>query len=200
MAQKQVQYEKELRDMHTQLIHADRLASLGLISASLAQELEIPLASIYDSLRTLQAETGNERIAEIISQMQNLTDFLNKITKFNGRETRKQKLMNIHTILSEVKNFLAVEMDKNNIRFNIINRGDYDLFCDETEIRQIIFNIAINSIQELKNGGEIFAETSITEDTPTLHIYDSGKGAADTEQLFNPFYTTKKATRDSDSP
>lgn len=195
MAEKQMQYEKQLRDVQTQLMHADRLASLGLISATVAHEIGNPLAAMKASLQLLKMDAHDDEerefISKIISQVDKLSEFLRNITKFGGRKKAIRKYVDIHSMLYEVNDFLRAEMKKNNIKLNIITNDAYKLHCDETEIRQILFNIMINSIHELENGGEIYVNVFIENDIPQLHIYDSGGGVEDIKKLFNPFYTTK---------
>jgi signal transduction histidine kinase len=195
MAKKQLSYEKELRDIQTQLMQADRLASLGLISATVAHEIGNPLAAMKTSLQVLQMdvkdETDKEFIGKIVSQVDKLSDFLRSITKFGGRKQAVNKDININSVLTEVHDFLKAELKKKSIKFRISDKGSYTLNCDETELRQVLFNIVINSIQELDGIGEITAETSVTDGTPMIHIYDTGRGVEDAEKLFSPFYTTK---------
>jgi len=154
MAEKQVRYEKQLRDIQTQLMHADRLASLGLISATVAHEIGNPLAAMKTSLQLLRMNSHNgeemEFISKIISQVDKLSEFLRSITRFGGRKQTEQKKINIGEILNEVNDFLKAEMKKSGVSLNVTSRDNFDLYCDETEIRQVIFNIMINSIHELK--------------------------------------------------
>lgn len=195
MAKKQLEYEKDLRDIQTQLMQADRLASLGLISATVAHEIGNPLAAMKTSLQVLQLDahddTEREFIGKIVSQVDKLSEFLRSITKFGGRKQAVNKEVNIQNILTEVQDFLKQELKKKSVRLHLLINSSYTLSCDETELRQVLFNIIINSMHELTNGGDIYAETTLKNDQPKIHIYDTGGGVEDIEKLFSPFYTTK---------
>lgn len=131
-------------------------------------------------------------LKKIISQVDKLSVFLRNITRFSARKEPEKKNIDIITILAEVHDFLRAELKRNRIKLNIINNGSFTLKCDETEMRQIVFNIMLNSVHELKNGGEIFAETSYINNSAQLHLYDTGGGVDDVDLLFfNPFHTTK---------
>lgn len=195
LARKQVDYEKQLRDIQSQLMHADRLASLGLISATVAHEIGNPLAAMKTSLQVLREDISEESdrdfVEKIIAQVDKLSAFLRSITRFGGRKQSEKKEVVISALLREVEGFLRAEMKKKNVSFSVKNVLDFSLYCDETQIRQVVFNIVINSIHELKDGGEITAETFVSDGVNCLHLYDSGSGVDDAEKLFSPFYTTK---------
>ncbi len=76
--------------------------------------------------------------------------FLRNITRFSARKEPEKKNIDIITILAEVHDFLRAELKRNRIKLNIINNGSFTLKCDETEMRQIVFNIMLNSVHELK--------------------------------------------------
>lgn len=198
MTEKELEYQKQLRDIQAQLMHADRLASLGMISAAMAHEIGNPLAAMKTSLEVLradiQAEEEKEFITMIISQVDRLAAFLRSITKFGAKKDTELKYVNMTEIISEVIQSLINEAQNNHVDFSVNTDDRCSVFYDEIQVRQVVFNIIMNSIQELKelDGGTIYISTEKQDGQCLLKIYDTGRGGRDTDKMFDPFYTTKK--------
>lgn len=198
MTEQELEYQKQLREIQAQLMHADRLASLGMISAAMAHEIGNPLAAMKTSLEVLRRDISEEEekefIAMIISQVDRLAVFLRSITKFGGKKDTELKNINVTEIISEVIQSLINEAQNNHITFNVNTDDRCTVFYDEIQLRQVIFNIAMNSVQELKEQGhgEIFISTKKHDGFCELTIYDTGRGGKNTDKMFDPFYTTKK--------
>jgi signal transduction histidine kinase len=189
--------ERELRRIQDQLMHADRLASLGLISAKIAHEVGNPLAAMKTSLQILATEAqekDKEYVKKIISQVDKLNEFLRSITRFGGAKKQDKSVVKLNSIVSEVVDFLRMETRKYNISIDAAVHEDIFIECNDVEMRQVLFNIMFNSVNELaEDGGVIYVSTYTHYDSVVMSIYDTGKGAAEPEKLFEPFFTTKSS-------
>ena len=197
MAEKELEYQAQLRDIQAQLMHADRLASLGMISAAMAHEIGNPLAAMKTSLEVLRNEITSEEDKEFVSmiilQVDRLGTFLRSITKFGAKRDPELKIIHVARNISEVTESLLSDARKHGIIFNVDADDDCVILFDEIQLRQVIFNVLINSVQELKTagGGDIFITLKKHQDGCVLKMWDSGKGAKNTDKMFDPFYTTK---------
>jgi len=197
MTEKELEYQKQLRDIQEQLMHADRLASLGMISAAMAHEIGNPLAAMKTSLEVLrtdiQAPEEKEFIGLIVSQVDKLSAFLKSVTKFGRKPDAEYKPVRIADVLTEVVTTLEKETERNGISVNL-SAADGIVVCDEMQLRQVVFNILLNSVQALteKGGGTVDINLRQTNGGYTLSIEDSGGGAKEPEKMFKPFYTTRQ--------
>ncbi|WP_303852587.1 PAS domain-containing sensor histidine kinase [Seleniivibrio woodruffii] len=197
MTEKQLEYQKQLREIQEELMHADRLASLGMISAAMAHEIGNPLAAMKTSLEVLRAENESEEerefISMIISQVDKLAVFLKSITKFGKKPQAELKPADIAEVLKEVIITLEKETERNGITISIRAESRMVL-CDEIQLRQVVFNILLNSVQQLseKGGGRIDIDLYDADGACEVCITDSGGGAKEPEKMFKPFYTTKQ--------
>lgn len=197
MTERQLEYQKQLREIQEELMHADRLASLGMISAAMAHEIGNPLAAMKTSLEVLRAENESQEerefISMIISQVDKLAVFLKSITKFGRKPEAEYKPTDIAEVLREVVITLEKETEKTGISVSLKAESSVTL-CDEMQLRQVVFNILLNSVQQLseKGGGRIDISLEGTNGTYVLRITDSGGGAKEPERMFKPFYTTKQ--------
>jgi len=197
MTEKELDYQKQLREIQEQLMHADRLASLGMISAAMAHEIGNPLAAMKTSLEVLRTENESpeekEFISLIISQVDKLSVFLKSITKFGRKPDAEYKETDIAEVLKEVVLTLEKETERNGIRISLKAEKSI-VVCDEMQFRQVIFNILLNSVQQLseRDGGNIDITLTGNNGAYELIITDTGGGAKEPEKMFKPFYTTKQ--------
>jgi len=196
----------EINEMRKSLEKSRQLALIGEIAANLAHEIRNPLASIGGSIQMLKGgmaqDKTNAKLMQIIlrgkDQLESfLRDFLLMARPAQGareaidiRETIMESIESLRTIadwheLHEV--VMSVTDDPLNIQAN------------KTEIRQILWNLILNAIQSMPDGGILKVEARPAQvekrDGVQISIGDTGCGI-DEEQLskiFDPFYTTRDA-------
>lgn len=187
----------ENRALQGQLARASQLAAIGEMSASIAHELRTPLTSIRGFVQYLQdsndpaewKEYGNIIIREV--------DALNRIATGLLDLARPQPLNPLPTDLTrliEDSLLLIAKPNGKKISFNCRLLPDLPLLeLDKGQIKQVVLNLLINSIQAIDSKGEIDIETSLDADSVLLTIRDSGCGipTADLERIFDPFFSSK---------
>lgn len=192
--------EKKLRD-------ADRMASIGQLSAGIAHEIRNPLAAISGSVEVLRdslklEKEEDKKLLDLILKESSrlnriLTDFLN-FARITGNVQSRSEL---RTVINEVVELARVHPDYGgNIRFEIASskeaafaRGTQDLH------KQLLWNLVINAMQAIGNSeGVIRFETGIHVETggriwTKLEVSDNGGGIPPNirPHIFQPFYSTK---------
>ena len=184
---------------------SDRMAAIGELSASIAHELKNPLASICSAVEILADSINFEdpqssKLVEIIekesSRLERIsTDFL-KFARINAPDI---KPVDVNKIIDEILALIENDPRKTE-NIVIINRIDPSLkvMFDEDQLRQILINLIINSLEVLKGDGEI--ELALEKDKVfarrfvRLLVLDNGPGFPEEAlgKMFEPFFSTKK--------
>lgn len=196
--------KKELEQCHyQQMERADRLASVGEMTTGIAHEIKNPLAGISGAISVLaddytEEDPRKEIVKQILEQIGRLdktaTDLL-----FFGRPGKPEfSYVDINALIKKTLFFVSQHPEARNIhRVKELTRDLPPVGADEKQIQQVLFNIIINAIQAMKEGGTL---TILTEsirregqEFVRILISDTGRGIppADLEKIFIPFFTTK---------
>ena len=107
---------------------------------------------------------------------------------------RKEKI-DINDLFAEVFLLTKHECNKNGIRTELI-KGEEPLIVegDRDKLKQVFLNLVKNSIEAMKNGGNLSVRSGLSDDVVEIKIEDDGCGITegDMEKIFSPFYTTKQ--------
>ncbi|WP_420588519.1 sensor histidine kinase [Bacterioplanoides sp.] len=149
------------------------------------QTLHVQDAMAEAPLRLEDCLTGIERVRKIIQDMKRLS---------NSGACEK-KLSNINDDIDSVIN-IASSRIKDGIELKTFLIDLPDLYCNSSQISQVLTNIIVNAIQALEDdGGEICLSERIEGNSIVLEISDNGPGIPEeiANQVFEPFFTTKDA-------
>lgn len=195
---------EEKRSIEIQLQHASRLASVGILAAGIAHEINNPLTIVKgfqwrlrDKLRGIpgtegledilgRQERGIERIASIVKQMKSL-----------ARTSQEETLVfDAHVIVRETVDFIVQLFTQSGIRMELDLRAENpELHGTPGKLQQILLNLLTNARDALHNRPE--PRIRIRSDTIGAYleiaVEDNGAGMprAVLEQAFDPFFTTK---------
>ena len=211
---KDITYTKELQE---EIMRMDRLASLGVMASGIAHEIRNPLAGIKAIAQTFEDELvktdpKNEYVRRIIKQVNRLDDLLKSLFSYAKPQKPNRQFHHVNEIMQDVLSLLKQNLQNQNIK--LVQSYDKDLpqiFVDNSQIQQVLFNLILNSIEAIETDGEI--TVLITEVDPTndffqrkpfykkimgnryivVKISDNGSGITpeNLQQIFNPFFTTK---------
>ncbi len=191
---------RERRRLEEKLSASQRLASLGMMVASVSHEIKNPLGIIHSTAEILgkriaKVAPGKEHLAAIIiEETARLDGIVREFLDFARPQTPKFKEVAINDILRKISSFMQGDLEKRGIeiRLQLADnlpwiRGDYDL------LYQALLNIIVNGAQAMPQGGVVRVATRWEDDKVVVAIADEGGGMAEEEleQLFKPFYTTK---------
>ncbi|PWK17431.1 sensor histidine kinase [Xanthomarina spongicola] len=182
-----------------QIERADRLGILGEITAGIAHELNTPLANIlgYTELLKEQFEEDNP-VAKDLDKIINSAIFSREVVKklmfFSCDMPQQMELRNIVPIIKDAIGLLNPNFTKKNLSCQLqIDKKEILLRVDAIQLTQVLFNLVINAIYFSPQDGVINVIVSDTENQVLLIISDEGPGIQidNSENIFNPFFTTK---------
>ena len=192
----------ELEQYHfQQMERADRLASVGEMATGIAHEIKNPLAGISGAMSVLSdtLDAQDER-REVLRQVLQQIDRLNKTATdllHFGRPAKPEFVFaDINQLVEDTLFFVGQHPEARNVeQVKDLCDGLPPAWIDQKQIQQVLFNIIVNALQEMQEGGtlRISSEHVASEQKARVTIADTGQGIP-MEQLnniFTPFYTTK---------
>lgn len=189
---------KEIVDLNNLATHNDKMQSLGRLSASIAHELRNPLTSIkaFIDLIPFKIEDQHfrdELIKIVPKEIKRLNDLVGSLLDYSKPKNPKPEKILLNEVLSEVLTLLKQRIQDKNIEI-ISNIIDVSFYADESQVKQILINVLLNSIDAVHINGQITIEGSILNLKASISIKDNGSGVPPDmiNKLFDPFYSSKK--------
>ena len=199
------QAEAELRQFRAEFAHAARVTMLGELTASIAHEVNQPLAAIATSgsasLRWLAADTPD--LAEVRTLSERIVGDARRAAAIIARiramaEPRDPERMPqaLNMLIEEGIAFLAHELQAQAIVTDLRLAPDLPLvMVDRTQMQQVVVNLAVNAMQAMAACAPrrlSLTTTTLAGEQIALIVEDSGPGLADSmDKLFDGFFTTK---------
>ena len=189
----------ELQTAQEQLVHSERLAVLGEMSAKIAHEINNPLGIMKNYLLMIErAKTKPKEASKYLKivgqEIDRVASIVKELINFHRPQNVEFKIINVLPVLDEVIGFLAPQLKSKNIE--IIKK--YSPNCPNVEasadnLKQVFINIIINSMDAMPDGGKIEIAANNFYDNLQFLICDSGCGVPEAvlPSIFEPFFTTK---------
>jgi PAS domain S-box-containing protein len=200
--------ERRRREAQFELEHANRVAAIGQLSASIAHEVNQPVAASITNaetaLRWLDAHNPNlekarEALRRIADDGRRAADVIGRIRALIKKEPPRMVGVEINETIREVIVLTQGEMAKNEVSLQMQLEDGLPLVQgDKVQLQQVILNLIINAAEAMASADKELRQLSITtrsanSQSVLVVIADSGPGLASTnyERLFDAFYTTK---------
>lgn len=194
----------ERKKMEEQVRRSEKLASMGELAAAIAHEIRNPLGAICNSVGILDTHlklTGQDKnlLEMIVGQSERLDRIISDFLTFAHPREPSFSLQDIREV---VKNTIFLLEQDRRCTDQIEIKEIYEsilpkVYIDTDLIHQVLWNLFINSLQAMPNGGQIrimVRKTSLfLRDAVEIVISDTGGGipAHELDKIFEPFYTTK---------
>ena len=199
--------ERESRNRLTELAHANRQATAGELSSTIAHELNQPLGTILTNTETaeliLSSPAPNlsevrEILADIRRDDTRASEVIQRMRGFLRRAPFEDRTIDLNDTMREVFDFLAVQASARNVALCLEpSREPLQVRGDPVQLQQVIMNLVVNSMDamaEISNGRAVIGRTAINGgSSAVVSISDSGPGipAEKLNKVFDPFFTTK---------
>ena len=189
---------EEVKSIESQLRTAERLSTLGELTASLAHEVRNPLGSIRGAAEILRDESkteSNKKFIDILLQeTQRLEAVVGNYLSYAKPKKVEKAVINLYKIAESMIAILKPEARKRQITFDIVSDSQDVVISGQGElVSQALLNILINAVQASPNNGKITVTISQDKDIVAMECSDEGPGISEDDQkkIFDPFFTTK---------
>ncbi len=199
---------RQLQAAQKKLLHNDRLASLGQLSASVAHEINNPISGVLNLSMLLQRMLKTdgvppERLDEFrkyLGQVTNETARVGRIVSdllaFSRRSKPQRAPADLNRIVKTTLSLVQHKMKLSNVAVEARFREDLPAApCDSSQIQQVVLNLLLNAAEATQSKPErrVAVETFLADGNVVLTVADNGEGIApeNLAKIFDPFFTTK---------
>jgi PAS domain S-box-containing protein len=199
---------EDLREAQMEVAHANRVATMGQLTASIAHEVNQPIAAAVTNaqaaLRWLGArppdlEEVRQALGSIVKDANRAGDVIGRIRELVKKAPPRKERVDINEAIREVIELTRGEAVKNGASVQTaLGEGLPLIEGDRVQLQQVVLNLVVNAVQAMgavaEGPRELLITTAQAEPEGVLvAVKDSGPGLtpASLEHLFAPFYTTK---------
>jgi two-component system NtrC family sensor kinase len=199
---------RQLQVAQKKLLHTDRLASLGQLSASVAHEINNPISGVLNLSMLLQRMlktdgVPGERLEEFrkyLTQITNETARVGRIVSdllaFSRRSKPQRAPADLNKVVRTTLSLVQHKMKLSNVEVTTaLANALPDIQCDSSQVQQVVLNLLLNAAEATQSKGErrVAVATAAENDAVVLSVSDNGEGISPENQakIFDPFFTTK---------
>jgi PAS domain S-box-containing protein len=203
---KRAEEERErVRRLQFELAHIDRINMLGELAASLAHELNQPIAAAITSagacLRWLnrdqpEVQRAREAVMRIESDGKRASEIINRLRAFYKKEAPPERhLVALNEVAREILGLLSNESNRYAISIRDELAPDLPpIKADRVQLQQVLMNLMLNAVEAMKEApGELTIKSEPGDGHILVSVSDTGVGLppGKADELFNAFFTTK---------
>lgn len=205
--------EQEREELHSQLIQAQKMESIGRLAGGVAHDLNnwlVPVLGYTEMLleNKIGTDSRREKLQSIYKAGVGARNLVTQLLAFSRKQTLKVRPVDMDKILLDFKPLLCRTI-REDIKINIVSPpGAKLMMADQTQLEQIIMNLSVNAADAMPDGGVLTIETNIIQLDETnasqhpdalpgpyvfIGFTDTGCGMDEEtrNKIFEPFYSTK---------
>ena len=199
---------KQLQAAQKKLLHNDRLASLGQLSASVAHEINNPISGVLNLSMLLQrmlkadgvpperVEEFRKYLGQVTTETARVGRIVSDLLAFSRQSKPQRAPADLNRIVVSTLSLVQHKMKLSNVEVQTQFREDLPTaWCDASQVQQVVLNLMLNAAEATQSKSErrVTVETGLADDMVTLMVSDNGEGipAENLSKVFDPFFTTK---------
>ncbi len=208
MAERLMKREKELKESQKTLRRADRLSSLGLLTAGLAHEIRNPLVAIRTFTQLLPERYNDAEFRDgfqglALKEVDRICGLINDLLSFARPSRPKVDQENMNDAVDGITRILETEAKEKNVEITRDFAASLPkVWIDREQMKQVFMNVILNAIQAMKGEGGAIAISTRLHSSDQLgqagqfvqvEIRDTGMGIPEEnlDHIFDPFFTNK---------
>ncbi len=199
----QLRAQEKLRLAQENLARASQAASLAELSASIAHEVNQPLAAVVANSHACQrwlavgnSERAQKTVERIIRDANSAADVVSRIRALFSQSPTTRNLAALGSSIAEACNLMAEETARRRIRMDIdVESPLAPVLFDRVQVQQVLVNLIRNGMDAMDStaGDRVLGiRVRQTGDVVQTEISDRGPGISSTDKIFEPFFTTKE--------
>ena len=188
----------QILEIEEQLRRADRLSTLGELSAGMAHEIRNPLGSIRGTAEILkdgvQPDDPRHEFAEIlVREVDRLNRVLEDFLRFARQAPLERGHFDLNAVVREVLDLTRRQAERSDVAVIVSLRELPQVAGDGGQLRQALLNLVLNALQAMPQGGQLTVTTRRSHEQAEVTVADSGPGIppGDEERIFKTFVTTR---------
>ncbi len=206
------QKTRELKRAHDQMLHAEKMASIGKMAAVVAHEINNPLSGILTYAKLLRkwigaGETDDKHRDEaqqclelIASESRRCGDLVKNLLTFSRTSPMNREPADLNGIIERLIRLVQHKLEMSNIQLQLeLDDKLPRIYCDSAQIEQVLLALVMNAVDAMPRGGNLWVRTHRLDsaDQVEITVRDDGSGIAPEvlPRMFEPFFTTKENGR-----
>jgi PAS domain S-box-containing protein len=189
----------EKKQLEQQVLNAEKLASIGKLSAGVAHEINNPLGGILNCLYNLRkGKLSLDRQSEYLESMEEGLRRVQKIVRqlldFSQQHDPELAPTQVNPLIERVLALTNYAFEKSHVKLcRELGNPMPLLMADRHMIEQVLMNLILNAVQSIKGEGTVTVRSRAEETVCSIEVEDTGCGIADEvmPKIFDPFFTTK---------
>ena len=196
---------ERLRRAQAELTYVNRVSTMGELTASLAHEIKQPIGAAVTNaeacFRLLDRDQpdileAREAALEMVKDARRAADIIDRVRLLYQKGSSHLDAVDVNEVIQEMVMMLQNEANRHSVTIRTdFARGLPSVMGDRVQLHQVLMNLILNSIEAMRGTrGELDIKSQLADDGELLiSIADTGVGlpTENTEQIFNPFFTTK---------
>lgn len=184
--------------LQQQLLTSEKLASIGLLSAGVAHEINTPLTGISSYIQMLQKKLTDSHYAQILGKVEAQTDRVARIIKnllafARSPSDASFQRVDLKQSLEEILSLIDYKLRNMNIRLQLALTPVPPFYAQGERLQQVFINIILNALDAMPQGGTLGIRLAREDGSAVVRISDTGTGIRPEllSRIFDPFFTTK---------
>jgi len=191
----------EIQLLEQELLHSERLASIGRLAAGVAHEIGNPITGIACLAQNLRYETDNPDSLEAADMILSQTDRVGRIVQslvsfsHTGQQEKEDFIaLHIHTCAMEAVQLLSLQKEKTQVHFNVELDPELIILGDPQRLIQVFINLLSNARDASPDDSSITISGAIEAGYVLIFVEDEGSGIPPEhqERVLEPFFTSKE--------
>ncbi|NNK94587.1 MAG: HAMP domain-containing protein [Desulfobacterales bacterium] len=191
---------EEMKLAHEKLLESEKLATLGVLSSSIAHRINNPLGGLFNCVGLLHKQGDDQEFRQnylglIEEGLESIKQTVGQLLWTAGRRQGEDQRSNISVVLASVLRYLDYRLKRQRILFDQDIDSSLTAPIAPHDLEEVLLNTMINAIQAMKRGGNLSITARQINAQINIHIEDTGVGIPEDkiEDVFDIFYSTKKA-------
>ena len=185
--------------LHEQLQHSEKMASIGLLAAGVAHEVNTPLAGISSYTQMLREQvSADDPRAGLLEKIERQTfraaKIITNLLNFARSGAGESSVLDVNQVLQDVLSLVEHQLTHARIQVRReLGTGLTPVRGNENRLQQVFFNLVLNARDAMPSGGWLVLTTRVRGGEVVVEVRDTGEGISreHLKRIYDPFFTTK---------